>query len=39
VAIGALNGAAHSTFSEDEIVGNLDGGYDFHRGAAPGISA
>jgi T5SS/PEP-CTERM-associated repeat protein/autotransporter-associated beta strand protein len=33
VNIGALNGTAHSSPTGDQIVGNLDGGYDFHRGA------
>jgi uncharacterized protein YhjY with autotransporter beta-barrel domain len=32
VAIGGFNGTAHSSPSGDQIVGNLDGGYDFHRG-------
>jgi autotransporter-associated beta strand protein len=33
VAIGAFNGTAQSSPDGDQIVGNLDGGYDFHRGA------
>ena len=33
VSVGALNGTATSSPSGDQIVGNLDGGYDFHRGA------
>jgi outer membrane autotransporter protein len=32
VGIGAFNGTAHSSPGGDQIVGNLDGGYDFHRG-------
>jgi T5SS/PEP-CTERM-associated repeat protein len=31
VSIGAVNGTAHSSPSGDQIVGNLDGGYDFHH--------
>ena len=31
VAIGAFNGDAYSSPGGDQIVGNLDGGYDFHR--------
>ncbi len=30
VAIGAFTGTAHSSPGGDQIVGNLDGGYDFH---------
>ena len=33
VAIGAFTGTANGSPSGDQIVGNLDGGYDFHRGA------
>jgi autotransporter-associated beta strand protein len=33
VAIGAFNGTAHSSPGGDQIVGDLDGGYDFHKGA------
>ncbi len=32
VQVGAFNGTAHSSPTGDQIVGNLDGGYDFHRG-------
>jgi outer membrane autotransporter protein len=32
VAIGAFNGTAQSSPSGDQIVGDLDGGYDFHQG-------
>ena len=32
VAIGALAGTASSSPNGNQIVGNLDGGYDFHRG-------
>jgi autotransporter-associated beta strand protein len=32
VSIGAFDGSAHSSPSGDQIVGNVDGGYDFHRG-------
>jgi autotransporter-associated beta strand protein len=32
VAVGASNGIARSSPSGDQIVGNLDGGYDFHCG-------
>jgi len=31
ISIGAFNGTAHSAPSGDQIVGNLDGGYDFHQ--------
>jgi autotransporter-associated beta strand protein len=33
VNIGPLNGSAYSNPDGDQIVGNLDGGYDFHHGA------
>ena len=33
VQIGTFNNTANSSPSGDQIVGNLDGGYDFHRGA------
>jgi len=32
VSIDTFDGTAHSSPSGDQIVGNLDGGYDFHRG-------
>jgi len=32
VAIGAFNGTAHSSPGGSQIVGDLDGGYDFHKG-------
>jgi autotransporter-associated beta strand protein len=32
VAVGAFNGTASSHPGGDQIVGDLDGGYDFHRG-------
>jgi T5SS/PEP-CTERM-associated repeat protein/autotransporter-associated beta strand protein len=32
VAIGAFTGTAHSSPGGDQIIGNLDGGYDFHKG-------
>jgi outer membrane autotransporter protein len=32
VAIGAFKGTAQGSPGGDQIVGNLDGGYDFHRG-------
>jgi len=32
VAIGGFNGSAYSTPGGDQIVGDLDGGYDFHLG-------
>ncbi len=31
VSIGGFGGTAHSSPSGDQIVGNLDGGYDFHH--------
>jgi len=31
VSIGAFNGTANSSPGGDQIVGNLDGGYDFHH--------
>ena len=33
LAIGAFNATAHGPPSGDQVLGNLDGGYDFHRGA------
>jgi fibronectin-binding autotransporter adhesin len=33
VSISTFNGTAHSSPGGDQIVGDLDGGYDFHRGA------
>lgn len=33
VSIGGFSGTAHSSPGGDQIVGNLDGGYDFHRGS------
>ena len=32
VAIGGFNGTAQSSPTGDQVIGNLDGGYDFHRG-------
>ena len=32
VAIGGFNAATHGAPSGDQIIGNLDGGYDFHFG-------
>jgi outer membrane autotransporter protein len=32
VNIGAFNGTAHSSPGGDQIVADLDGGYDFHKG-------
>jgi uncharacterized protein YhjY with autotransporter beta-barrel domain len=32
IAIGAFNSTAHSSPSGNQVVGNLDGGYDFHHG-------
>jgi outer membrane autotransporter protein len=32
VSIGAFGGTANSSPTGDQIVGNLDGGYDFHHG-------
>lgn len=32
VSIGAFNGTAHSAPDGDQVVANLDGGYDFHSG-------
>ena len=31
ISIGGLSGIAHGAPDGDQIVGNLDGGYDFHR--------
>ena len=31
ISIGAFSGTAHSAPTGDQIVGNLDGGYDFHH--------
>ena len=33
VSIGAFTGTAHSSPSGDQIIGDLDGGYDYHAGA------
>ena len=32
VSIGAFNGTAHSSPGGNQIIGDLDGGYDFHKG-------
>src|SRR6202012_4574017 len=33
IKVGAFNSAANSSPSGSQVVANLDGGYDFHRGA------